>query len=137
MFLNSPAKSPESDESALYPSFELSQIIKDEMKPIGLGEPTLNISDSMVVENVRKRRSSDQGALRDIDKNEQDLVYRFAELAVRTLDEVDPDNNKRILLGVTEAKKQVSAMRMASAKLSLQDHHLHCVPVAQDGTSRR
>lgn len=107
MFANLPAKSPKPDENGVYPLFELSEIIKEEMKTIDSGEPTLNSKDSMVVENVRKRRSSEQGALRDIDKNEQDLVYRFAELAVRTLDEVDPDNNKRILLGVTEAKKQI------------------------------
>lgn len=110
MFVNPPPKTPESDESGAYPLFELNQMIKDEIKPIASNEPTQINSDPMVVENIRKRRSSDQGALRDIDKNEQDLVYRFAELAVRTLDEVDPDNNKRILLGVTEAKKQVSSI---------------------------
>ncbi|XP_034238898.1 uncharacterized protein LOC117643876 isoform X1 [Thrips palmi] len=108
MFVNPPAKAPESNESGVDAPFELTQSMKDEKKPMDEGDSSLNITDDvMAVENVRKRRSSDQGALRDIDKNEQDLVYRFAELAVRTLDEVDPDNNKRILLGVTEAKKQI------------------------------
>ncbi|KAK3912549.1 Putative cysteine proteinase [Frankliniella fusca] len=60
-----------------------------------------------ISEDFRAKRSSNFGALRDVDKNEQDLITQFAELAVKTLDDVDPDNTKRIVLGVTEAKKQI------------------------------
>jgi len=60
-----------------------------------------------VIEDIRAKRSSNFGALRDVDESEQDLITQFAELAVKTLDDVDPDNTKRIVLGVSEAKKQI------------------------------
>ncbi|XP_052123154.1 uncharacterized protein LOC113207913 isoform X1 [Frankliniella occidentalis] len=60
-----------------------------------------------VVESIRAKRLANFGALRDVDKSEHDLISQFAELAVKTLDEVDPDNTKRIVLGVSEAKKQI------------------------------
>lgn len=63
--------------------------------------------DSQEADEIRMSRSSNVGALKDVDKSEFDLIAQFAELAVKTLDEIDPDNKKRIVLGVKEAKKQV------------------------------
>lgn len=60
--------------------------------------------------HVRDRRSINLGALKDVDNSEHDLISQFAELAVKTLDEVDPDNMKQIVLEITEAKKQVSSV---------------------------
>lgn len=58
--------------------------------------------------HVRNKRSINLGALKDVDNSEHNLISQFAELAVKTLDEVDPDNMKQIVLEITEAKKQVS-----------------------------
>ena len=63
--------------------------------------------DGPEVDETQMSRSANVGALKDVDKSEFNLVAQFAELAVKTLDEIDPDNTKRVVLGITEAKKQV------------------------------
>jgi hypothetical protein len=48
------------------------------------------------------------GGLKDIGKSEVELVNKLAEIAVQTLDEIDEDDKKRVVLGVLGAQKQVS-----------------------------
>ncbi|XP_033609858.1 uncharacterized protein LOC111870693, partial [Cryptotermes secundus] len=47
------------------------------------------------------------GGLKDIDKSEVELVNKLSEIAVRTLDEIDEDDRRRVVLEVLGAQKQI------------------------------
>jgi hypothetical protein len=62
-------------------------------------------------EENRDRREitpwSTPGGLKDIDSSEVELVNKLAHIAVQTLDEIDEDDKKRVVLEVLSAQKQV------------------------------
>ena len=62
-------------------------------------------------EENRDRREitprSTPGGLKDIDSSEIELVNKLAHIAVQTLDEIDEDDKKRVVLEVLGAQKQV------------------------------
>jgi hypothetical protein len=64
-----------------------------------------------VTGETRNRREttprSIPGGLRDIDNSEIELVNKLAQIAVQTLDEIDEDDKKRVVLEVLSAQKQV------------------------------
>jgi hypothetical protein len=52
-------------------------------------------------------RWSAPGGLKDIGSSEMELVNKLANIAVQTLDEIDEDDKKRVVLEVLGAQKQV------------------------------
>jgi hypothetical protein len=61
-------------------------------------------------ENRNRRETTARsalGGLKDIDKSELELVNKLAHIAVETLDEIDEDDKKRVVLEVLRAQKQV------------------------------
>jgi hypothetical protein len=66
---------------------------------------------SYLTEENRDRREitpwSTPGGLKDIDSSEIELVNKLAHIAVQTLDEIDEDDKKRVVLEVLGAQKQV------------------------------
>jgi hypothetical protein len=71
-----------------------------------------NIAEYVTGEGRNRRETtlrSVPGGLKDIDKSEAELVNKLAEIAVRTLDEIDEDDKKRVVLDVVSAQKQVSS----------------------------
>lgn len=66
---------------------------------------------SYFTEENRDRREitplSTPGGLKDIDSSETELVNKLAHIAVQTLDEIDEDDKKRVVLEVLGAQKQV------------------------------
>ena len=65
-------------------------------------------------EENRDRREitslSAPGGLKDIDRSEMELVNKLAHIAVQTLDEIDEDDKKRVVLEVLGAQKQVRTL---------------------------
>jgi len=55
-------------------------------------------------------RWSTPGGLKDIDGSEIELVNKLAHIAVQTLDEIDEDDKKRVVLEVLGAQKQVRTL---------------------------
>lgn len=53
---------------------------------------------------------STPGGLKDIDSSEIELVNKLAQIAVQTLDEIDEDDKKRMVLEVLGAQKQVRTL---------------------------
>lgn len=53
---------------------------------------------------------STPGGLKDIDSSEIELVNKLAHIAVQTLDEIDEDDKKRVVLQVLGAQKQVRTL---------------------------
>jgi len=53
---------------------------------------------------------STPGGLKDIDSSEIELVNKLAQIAVQTLDEIDEDDKKRVVLEVLGAQKQVRTL---------------------------
>lgn len=66
---------------------------------------------AFITEENRDRREttplSTPGGLKDIDSSETELVNKLAQITVETLDEIDEDDKKRVVLKVLGAKKQV------------------------------
>ncbi|XP_021923638.1 uncharacterized protein LOC110831681 isoform X2 [Zootermopsis nevadensis] len=61
-------------------------------------------------ENRNRRETTPRstlGGLKDIDKSELELVNKLAHIAVQTLDEIDEDDKKRVVLEVLSAQKQI------------------------------
>jgi len=65
-------------------------------------------------EENRDRREitswSTPGGLKDIGSSETELVNKLAQIAVQTLDEIDEDDKKRVVLEVLGAQKQVRTL---------------------------
>ncbi|KAJ1528577.1 hypothetical protein ONE63_006981 [Megalurothrips usitatus] len=101
--------SPSNDGELISVDMKMPEVFQsnEKMDEEGMQDNSQEIEDTQEVEDARVQRSANFGSLRDVDKSEQDLISQFAALAVKTLDDVDPDNRKRIVLGVTEAKKQI------------------------------
>lgn len=55
------------------------------------------------------------GGSKDIDSKEKVLVQQLATYAVKTLDDIDADNNKRVVTEVIQAQKQVTCSYLACA----------------------
>jgi hypothetical protein len=69
-----------------------------------------NVSAYITGDNRSRRETtlrSTPGGLKDIDKSELELVNKLARIAVQTLDEIDEDDKKRVVLEVLSAQKQV------------------------------
>lgn len=56
---------------------------------------------------VRRKRSLSNDLIK-ISPEEKNLVYNLAEFSTRTLDDIDADNHKRVILQVLGAKKNVA-----------------------------
>jgi hypothetical protein len=71
-----------------------------------------NIAEYVTGESRNRRETTSRsvpGGLKDIDKSEVELINRLAEIAVQTLDDIDEDDKKRVVLDVLGAQKQVSS----------------------------
>lgn len=70
-----------------------------------------NIPEFVTGEGRNRRDTTPRsvpGGLKDIDKSEKELVTKLAEIAVWTLDDIDEDDQKRVVLDVIGAQKQVN-----------------------------
>ncbi|GLH11267.1 Cathepsin L [Gryllus bimaculatus] len=64
-----------------------------------------------IVGTSRQRRETERpllGGLKDVDPSEEPWVRKLANIAVQTLDELDTDDEKRIVVSVESAKKQLT-----------------------------
>ncbi|XP_063233965.1 uncharacterized protein LOC134537443 isoform X2 [Bacillus rossius redtenbacheri] len=73
------------------------------------GSVSNGVQDDKVQDSMDRDRRNAQtvGALKDFDKSDEDLVNELGQIAVATLDELDDDDNKRVVLEILDAKKQI------------------------------
>ncbi|XP_069682652.1 uncharacterized protein [Periplaneta americana] len=57
--------------------------------------------------NRRETIQSNFGSLKEIDESEKGMVKNLAEIAINTLDEIDEDDTKRVIIDILSAKKQI------------------------------
>ncbi|PSN29667.1 hypothetical protein C0J52_23971 [Blattella germanica] len=63
-----------------------------------------------ITENRNRRETSltpNVGALKEVADSEKELVDKLAQIAVNTLDEIDEDDKKRVVLEILSAQKQI------------------------------
>jgi hypothetical protein len=78
-----------------------------------------NFGEYITGESRNRRETTPRstlGGLKDIDKSELELVNKLAHIAVQTLDEIDEDDKKRVVLEVLGAQKQVQIVTFSKKR---------------------
>lgn len=101
-------ESHEKDPMAEFYSFP-DDGLEDDLLP----QPSQPIID-MTQSSRRKREIQ---VLKDMTDNEKELIEELAQISVRTMDDLDPDDNRRVVLDILEAKKQVKIIFMINLTL--------------------